>query len=109
MCTIMFIWYSVMRPSSQRQSIVGDFPQKVRAAGGSQPVERLWNAHQQVQPRRELLDAVDEDGEMNARRPPHTVPRCSRAGQDTRQHVDECRAVDRRAAVEGDRAPTLQQ
>ena len=56
-----------------------------------------------------VLDAMDKDGEVHARSPPRTGPRRRRARQDTREHVDECGAVDRRAPIEGDGAASLQQ
>src|SRR3954466_11521697 len=52
---------------------------------------------------------MDKDGEMHARSPPHTRPRRRCAGQDTREDIDECGAVDRRAPIEGDGAASLQQ
>src|SRR3954466_13551232 len=52
---------------------------------------------------------MDKDGEMHARSPPHTRPRRRCAGQDTREDLDECGAVDRRAPIESDGAASLQQ
>src|SRR3954462_7146132 len=55
---------------------------------------------------------MNEDGEVNARRPPETGPRrhrSRRARQEAREHVNKCGAVDRRAAIEGDGAAALQE
>src|SRR5689334_13547189 len=78
-------------------------------ASGSQPIECVRITEQQVQPRRNVLDAMDKDGEVHAWSPPCTGPRRRRARQDTREHVDESGSVDRRAPIEGDGAAPPQQ
>src|SRR5262245_23969373 len=52
---------------------------------------------------------MNKDGEVHAWSPPRTGPRRLRARQDTREHVDECGAVDRRVPIEGDGTAPLQQ
>ncbi len=113
-------WSQLRRAASDADVVACQAPQRQIASSaashrnsGRQAARSRSNAvrvaQQQVQPRRNVLDAMDEDGEVHARRPPHTVPRRPRARQDTREHVDECRTVDRRPPVEGDGAPALQQ
>jgi len=97
-----------VRERDEREIRGDGSPREVATAGRAKAIARLRVAEQQIQTRLDAVHAVHEQREVNARRPPQSGPRRRLRRQQARQHGEERVGRNRRAAVEGECAPPLE-